>query len=187
MAGYLYPYCYEIFEIYSFFHHKKCVDIFYTYACINVSFGKVFKFQSESHSVLFDCLWPRNSLSQSTGVGRLSLLQAIFPTQKSNPGLLHCRQILCSLNHKGSSRILVWYPILPPGYLPDSGIEPGFPALQVDSLPTELSGELKFQEWHLKLTQGHPNFLTLLHFSKMGIILLSLVLDDITYKKTANI
>ena len=29
----------------------------------------------------------RNSLGQNTGVGSLSLLQAIFPTQGSNPGL----------------------------------------------------------------------------------------------------
>ena len=32
----------------------------------------------------------------------LSLLQGIFPTQGSNPGLLHCRQILYQLSLKGS-------------------------------------------------------------------------------------
>ena len=37
---------------------------------------------------------PWNSLGQNTGVGSLSLLQGIFPTQELNPGLLHCRQIL---------------------------------------------------------------------------------------------
>ena len=37
---------------------------------------------------------PWNSPGQNTGVGSLSLLQGIFPTQGSNPGLLHCRQIL---------------------------------------------------------------------------------------------
>ena len=35
-------------------------------------------------------------------MGSLSLLQGIFPTQGSNPGLLHCRQILYQLSHKGS-------------------------------------------------------------------------------------
>ena len=30
---------------------------------------------------------------------------------------------------------------LPPGDLPDPGIKPGSPALQADSLPTELSGK----------------------------------------------
>ena len=38
---------------------------------------------------------------QNTGVGSLSLLQGIFPTQGSNPGLLHCRQILHHLSHQG--------------------------------------------------------------------------------------
>ena len=33
------------------------------------------------------------------------------------------------------------YPIPSPGDLPNPGIKPGFPALQVDSLPTELSGK----------------------------------------------
>ena len=37
---------------------------------------------------------PWNSPGQNTGVGSLSLLQGVFPTQGSNPGLPHCRQIL---------------------------------------------------------------------------------------------
>ena len=40
--------------------------------------------------------------------GSLFLLQGIFPTQGSNPGLPHCRRILYQLNHKGSPRILEW-------------------------------------------------------------------------------
>ena len=51
---------------------------------------------------------PWASLGQNTGVGSLSPLQGIFPTQASNPGLLHCRQILYQLSHKGSPRILEW-------------------------------------------------------------------------------
>ena len=43
-----------------------------------------------------------NSLGQNTGVGSLSLLQGIFPTQGLNPGLPHCEQILYQLSHKGS-------------------------------------------------------------------------------------
>ena len=38
----------------------------------------------------------------------LSLFQGIFPTQGSNPGLLHPKQILYQLSHKGSPRILEW-------------------------------------------------------------------------------
>ena len=44
----------------------------------------------------------------NTGVGCHSLLQEIFPNQRSNLGLLHCRQILCRLSHQGSLRILEW-------------------------------------------------------------------------------
>ena len=42
------------------------------------------------------------SPGQNTEVGSLSLLQGIFPTQGSNPDLLHCRQILYQLSYKGS-------------------------------------------------------------------------------------
>ena len=61
-----------------------------------------------------DSLWlhglysPWNSPGQNIGVGSLSLLQGSFPTQGSNSGLLHCRQILYQLSHKGSPRILEW-------------------------------------------------------------------------------
>ena len=60
---------------------------------------------SESCSVMFDSLGlhglysPWNSPGQNTGAGSLSLLQGIFPTQRSNPGLPHCRWILYQLSH----------------------------------------------------------------------------------------
>ena len=47
-------------------------------------------------------LYPRNSPDKNTGVDRHPLLQGIFPTQGSNPGLLHCKQILYHLSHQGS-------------------------------------------------------------------------------------
>ena len=40
--------------------------------------------------------------------GNSFLLQGIFPTQGSNPGLLHCRQILSCLSDQRSPRILEW-------------------------------------------------------------------------------
>ena len=58
------------------------------------------KWVSESRSVVSDSLRPHglyspwNSLDQNTGVGSFSLFQVIFPTERSNPGLPHCRQIL---------------------------------------------------------------------------------------------
>ena len=66
--------------------------------------------ESESRSVVSDSLWPHglyglwNSPGQNTGVGSPSLLQVIFPTQGSNPGLLHCSQILYQLSYKKSTR-----------------------------------------------------------------------------------
>ena len=41
-------------------------------------------------------------------MGSLFLLQGIFPTQGSNPGLWHCRHIGHQLSHRGSPRILEW-------------------------------------------------------------------------------
>jgi len=74
-------------------------------------------------------------------VGSLSLLQGLSPAQGSNLGLLHCREILNQLSHKGSPRIPKLGSLPCPVDLPDPGIELGSPALQVDSLPTELSGK----------------------------------------------
>ena len=61
-----------------------------------------------SHSVMSDSLQPHGLQSArplcqwnspgNTGVGCYSLLQGISPTQGSNPGLLHCRQILYRLS-----------------------------------------------------------------------------------------
>ena len=51
---------------------------------------------------------PWNSPGQNIEVGSLSLLQGILPTQGLNCGILHCRQILYQLSHKGSPRILEW-------------------------------------------------------------------------------
>ena len=88
----------------------------------------------ESHSVVSTSLGPHglyvlwNSPGQNTTVGSLSLLQGIFPTQGSNPGLPHRRQIVCRLSHqppgKGSSstrpltpgtghRAQAWWPPVP--------------------------------------------------------------------------
>ena len=47
-------------------------------------------------------LCPGNSPGKNTRVGCYSLLQGIFLTQGSNPGLLHCRQIPYHLRHQGS-------------------------------------------------------------------------------------
>ena len=60
-----------------------------------------------------DCSLPGSSVhgdspGKNTGVGCHSLLQRIFQTQGSNPGLPHCKQSLYYLSHKGSPSILEW-------------------------------------------------------------------------------
>ena len=70
--------------------------------------------ESESRSVVSDSLWSHglyslwNSPGLNTGVGSLSLLQGIFPTQGLNPDLPYCRQIFYQLSHKGNPRMLQW-------------------------------------------------------------------------------
>ena len=60
-----------------------------------------------------NCSLPRSSVHEDspgkkTGMGCYSLLQWIFPTQGSNPGLPHCRWILYHLSHQRGPRILEW-------------------------------------------------------------------------------
>ena len=72
--------------------------------------------QSLSHVRLFVTPWTVacqaplsmgiDSPDKKTGTGCHSLLQGIFPTQGSNPGFPHCRQILYQLSHQGSPRKL---------------------------------------------------------------------------------
>ena len=70
--------------------------------------GRYEKCESESHSVMSNSLQPRglyspwNSPGWNTGVGSLSLLQQIFPSQELNRGLLYCRWILYQLSYEGS-------------------------------------------------------------------------------------
>ena len=49
-----------------------------------------------------------DSPGKNTEVGCRALLQGIFPTQRSNPGLPHCRWILYHMGCQGSPRILDW-------------------------------------------------------------------------------
>ena len=93
--------------------------------------------KSESHSVM----------SESLRILQTRILQWVafpfsrgsFPTQGSNPGLPHWGQILYQLSHRGSPRILEWvaYPFSSRSSWPRNWTQ-GLPALQADSLPTEL-------------------------------------------------
>ena len=77
------------------------------------------KCESESHSVVSESLWPHgiyspwNSPGQNTGMGSLSLLQGIFPTQGSNSGFPHCGQILYRWATKETQEYWGGYPFYP--------------------------------------------------------------------------
>ena len=112
----------------------------------------------ENCSVVSDSLWPHglyspwNSPGQNAGMGSLSLLQGIFPTQWFKPGLLHCRQILYQLEPKGRPRNTGMGSLsLLQGNLPNLGIEPRSPALQAYSLPAKPPGKPKQYSW------SHPS------------------------------
>ena len=68
---------------------QLCLTLFYPMNC------------SPSGSSIF---W--DSPGKNTGVGGHALLQGIFSTQGSNPGIPYCTWILYHLNHQGSPRIL---------------------------------------------------------------------------------
>ena len=81
---------------------------------LSITLPSMWKSESENCSVTSDSSWhnrlysPWNFPGQNTGIGSCSLLQGILPTQRSNPGLPHCRWILYQLSHQGSPRILEW-------------------------------------------------------------------------------
>ena len=137
-----------------------------------------------------DSLWPYglycpwNSPGQNTGVGSYSLLQGIIPTQGLNPGFLHCRQIFYPLSHQGSPRILEWVAYLSPEDLPNPGVEPGSPALQMDSLPTELPGK-PFMSYNL-LLNALLWFNTIIYIEKIWISLLDLQFYTIYFISTID-
>ena len=98
---------------------------------------------------------------KNTKVCSLSLLQWIFPTQESNQGLkVSCiaAGFFTSWGTKESQEYWSGQPIPSLVDLPDPGIKPWSPALQVDSLPVELSGKPRGQEsrhkWTVSLALG---------------------------------
>ena len=71
------------------------------------------------HGNPMDCSSPGSSVhgdspGKNTGVGCHALLQGIFPTQGSNPGLPHCRPILYRLSNHGSP-VYTYYHSTSPG------------------------------------------------------------------------
>ena len=108
------------------------------------------KLMCESCSVVSNSLRPQglyspwDSPGQNTRVSGLSLLQGIFLTQGSNPGLpaLQVDSLPAEPPGKPKNPGVGSLSVLQ-GNLPNPGIEPGSPTLQEDSLPAELPGKLK--------------------------------------------
>ena len=87
-----------------------------------------------------------DSPGKNTGVDCHALLQGIFPTQGSNPGLPHRRQILYNLSHQGS----------PPG------------SLEVKNLPAMQETPVRFLGWEDALEKEMQPTLVLLHGESHG-------------------
>ena len=68
---------------------------------------------TQSYSTLCDPVdyIPWNPPGWNTGVGSLSHLQVIFPTQRLKPGLLHYRQSLYQMSYQGSLSKAVGTPV----------------------------------------------------------------------------
>ena len=81
------------------------------------------------------------SILQHSAFFIIQLSHPYMTTGKTVPGLPHCRRILYQLSHKGSPGILDWIAYPFSSGSSDLGIKLGSPALQADSLPTELSGK----------------------------------------------
>ena len=128
------------------------LGMFVSVAILSVFHSLIYSFTSSDHVLTSFCerevkvtrscptLWDPSSPGENTGVGSLSHLQGIFSIQGVNPGLPNCRRVLYHLSHKGSPTILEWvaYPFSSGSSQPRNRTR--ISALQVDSLPTELSG-----------------------------------------------
>ena len=84
--------------------------------------------------------WDRTHASGSSERGKVCSLCELSHVQPFVSPWIVARQALLSM---GFSRLKYWrgLPFPSPGDLPDPGIEPGSPASQADSLPTELRGK----------------------------------------------
>ena len=123
-----------------------------------------------SHWVIPSSLWPHGLYYTVHGIARpeywsgsLSLLQGIFPTQESNPGLLHYRQIVYQLSHKRSPFRYHRYPLFGlPKWL--SSKEFSCQAIDMDSIP----GKGKWQPTPVSLRGKSHGQRSLVGYSPQG-------------------
>ena len=86
----------ELFVVFEMFQNKIVLTVTQLHKFIKVIYNM--HIHDISYTTKF-CPW--NFPGKSTGVGCHFLLQGIFPTQGSSPGLSHCRQMLYHLSHQG--------------------------------------------------------------------------------------
>ena len=103
------------------------------------------------------CLTFYDSMDTVCGILQARILECVvFSFSRGSSQPRDQTQVSCifyQLNHKGNPRTLEWVAYPSPEDLPDPEIEPVSPALQADSLPTELSGKPRhlkscFYLWH---------------------------------------
>ena len=103
-----------IMDIWTIFHQSLDTDFEWTTCGFSICGNWLLIKWKWKSLVMSDSLPPHglynpwNSPGQNSGVGSLSLLQGICPTQGLNPGLPHCRWILYQLSYQRSPRILEW-------------------------------------------------------------------------------
>ena len=85
---------------------RTCEDLVWVESKVTVKVARVVSDSLQPHGLYS----PWNSSGQNTRVGSLFLLQGIFPTQGSSPGLPYCRGILYQLSHQGSPGQVRSYP-----------------------------------------------------------------------------
>ena len=128
---------------------KPCVKIIYNSMLLSTTNASYSESQSpalcDPMDYILQARSPWNSPGQNTGVGS-KILQGIFPTQESKPGMTEPRFPALQADSfpaepQGKPNTGLGSLSLLQGDLPDPGIESGSPALQADSLPAELSGK----------------------------------------------
>ena len=114
-----------------------------------------------------------NSPGKNTGVSCHALLQGIFPTQGSNPGLPHCRRILYQLSYQGSYTSRSYFLLFPmPSSLPHRSSLPFLLSPIHSSLPACSTGKDSRVDCHALLqgifpTQGSNPCLIYLHCTQV--------------------
>ena len=98
-------------------------------------------------------------MPSSRGTSQTKDRTQISHTSGIKLSLLHCRWILYHLSHQGNQEYWNGWPTPSPRDLPNPWIEPGSPALQVDSLPAKLPGKPKAMIMGLFFLFFHGNYI----------------------------